>query len=170
MFVIIGQKKWQTSFEYNIKLLSERGFDTKNVEHFAKTKLPKIMQQQKICLVYNDAHFDNFLYDGKNLKIIDFDRAVCYSQDYELLIISLMAEQPYKFANEEDEENVVESHYQNVMEYLQKYHPQMFDFEFLQQRLFVYKFIYRLGAGYEYNHNDWIAEELEKFDKFFYGE
>ena len=75
-------KKWQNSFEYNIKLLSERGFDTKNLENFAKTKLPKIMNQQKICLVYNDAHFDNFLYDGKDLKIIDFDRVVFYSPQY----------------------------------------------------------------------------------------
>ena len=80
-----------------------------------------------------------------------------------------MAENPCKFANEEDEQNVVESHYANIMKYMKQYHKQMFDFEFLEQRVFIYQFIYRLGAGYEYNRNEWLAEELEKFNKFFYG-
>ena len=162
--------KWKQTFDYNIELLKKRGFDTHNLQHFANTKLEKIMNNQKTCLVYNDAHFDNFLYDGKDVKIIDFDRVVYFSKDYELLIISLMAEQPWKFANEEDEQNVDEKHYKNVMSYFKQYYANMFDFEHLEQRLFIYQFFYRLGAGYEYNRNEWIAEELQKFDKFFYGE
>lgn len=163
-------QKWKQTFDYNITLLKKRGFDTHNLQHFANTKLEKIMNNQKPCLVYNDAHFDNFLYDGQNLKIIDFDRVVCFSKDYELLIISLMAENPCKFANEEDEKNVDEKHYANVMSYFKEHYANMFDFEYLNERLFIYQFMYRLGAGYEYNRNEWLAEELNNFNKFFYGE
>ena len=53
-----------------------------------------------------------------------------------------MAEQPYKFANEEDEKNVDEKHYANVMSYFKEHYSNMFDFEYLKERLFIYQFIY----------------------------
>ena len=66
------------------------------------------MQEQKLGLVYNDAHFDNFILSGDELFLIDFDRVVVASIDYELLIIKSMLDNPCKFASEIDQNNNVE--------------------------------------------------------------
>ena len=93
-------KKWQKSFEINIPLLQERKFDTKILEDFAKNKLPIIMKEQNLKLLFNDAHFDNFILTLNNeLYIIDFDRVMFGSLDYELLILDSMLDNPTKFAS-----------------------------------------------------------------------
>ena len=158
--------KWQKSFALNIDILKKRGFKTDFLSDFVKTKLDEIMSEQKICLVYNDAHFDNFIYDGK-LYIIDFDRVIMGSSDYELLIMDSMLDNPLKFASEEEEKFVNMIHYTNVRDWLKKYYPELYNYTYIDDRVFIYKFFYRLGAGYEYNHDDWISNALSDFKKRF---
>ncbi len=160
-------EKWQRSFALNIDILQKRGFEVEYLKAFAKNSLDNIMSQQKLGLVYNDAHFDNFLKDEEKLYLIDFDRILYGSIDYELLIISQMLDNPCKFANEEDEKNVRLEDYAIVWDNLKSSYPELFDFECLEDRVFIYKFIYRLGAGYEYDRNDWIEKELNLFKKHF---
>ena len=121
----------------------------------------------KNCLVYNDAHFDNFIYDGKTVKLIDFDRIMYCSVDYELLIIKKMLQNPKKFASEEDEKFVDIKDYTFVEKCLREYSKVMFDFKNLDDRLCVYEFFYNLGHGYEYDRNDWIQAEIDRFCAYF---
>ena len=159
--------KWQKSFEINVKELQKRGFDTSYVKKFAQIKLPEIMAEQKLGLVHNDAHFDNFIYDNGKIKLIDFDRVLYCSIDYEFLIIKSMVDRPEKFASEEDEENAKKEDYEKFLPTLKKYYPEMFDFEFLDKRVFVYQFIYNLGNAYKFGETEVIKEELEKFKRYF---
>ncbi len=160
-------EKWQKSFALNIDILKRRGFDVDFLIDFAGTKLDKIMQEQELGLVYNDAHFDNFILDGDKVYLIDFDRVLYTSIDYELLIIEQMLDNPCKFASEVDEPNVDINHYKNVRDILIKNYPELFAFEYLQDRVFVYRFIYNLGNAYEYDRNNWIQDEIDKFKKRF---
>lgn len=161
------KEKWKRSFDLNISILQKRNFDTSKLEIFAKTKLPTIMEEQKLGLVYNDAHFDNFIFDDGELKLIDFDRILYGSIDYEFLILKSMIDNPAIFANEEDEKNVKPEDYQKIMNLLKKFYPKLFNFKFLNDRVFVYQFIYNLGNAYEYDREDWISEELRKFQQHF---
>lgn len=160
-------KKWNDSFIKNISIMKEKGFDVDFLEEFRQTRLPKIMESQDPCLVYNDAHFDNFLLDGDKVYLIDFDRVLYGSVDYELLIIKSMLDAPHKFASEVDEPNVVPEHYVGIWEILMDNCPQMFKFEYIKERVFIYQFVYNLGNAYEWNHDDWVANELDKFKNFF---
>ncbi|MBQ7308134.1 MAG: aminoglycoside phosphotransferase family protein, partial [Clostridia bacterium] len=105
-------QKWQKSFDINIPILKERNFDTALLEDFKANKLEKIMKQQNLKLLFNDAHFDNFiLTNDKKLYLIDFDRVIYGSLDYELLILDSMLDNPFKFASLEEEAFVKEEDY-----------------------------------------------------------
>lgn len=160
-------QKWQRSFEINIKILNEKGFDTTYLEDFSKTKLEKIMREQRNGLVYNDAHFDNFIYDNGKIYLIDFDRVLYCSIDYELLTIKTMIENPRKFASKEDEEKINLKDYSKIYYQLQKYSKELFNFKHISERVFIYQFFYNLGEAYEINNNEIIESELLKFKNFF---
>ncbi len=160
---IDNKKRFQKSFNLNIEILEKRGFDVGFLKDFANTKLDVIMNKQKLGLVYNDAHFDNFILDEEKLYLIDFDRVLYCSIDYELLIIEQMLDNPCKFASEVDEPNVKLDDYKNIHQILKQNYKDLFDFEFIDDRVFIYRFLYNLGNAYEYDKNEWIKIELDKF-------
>ena len=154
-----------------IKLVysSDTGYKGNCLEDFAKNKLPIIMKEQNLKLLFNDAHFDNFILTLNNeLYIIDFDRVMFGSLDYELLILDSMLDNPTKFASLEEEKLVNDDHYKNIRTYLKQFYPQMYDFKYINERVFLYKFFYKLGAGSESNRNNWIKNALDEFVDFYY--
>lgn len=158
--------KMNKSFDLNISILKNKGFDVTYLKIFKQQYLNKVFEEQKIRLVYNDAHFDNFIYDGENVFIIDFDRVLCTSVDYELMIIGLMLEDPAKFASFENEKFVKKYDYINIWLDLQNFYPEMFNFTYIHERLYTYSFIYKLGQAFETNNNEKIKELLFNFKIF----
>lgn len=57
--------------------------------------------------------------------------------------------------------------YATIMKYLKKYSPEMFDFKFIEDRVFIYKFIYHLGQAYETHDNKKAEKLLSDFRKYF---
>lgn len=158
--------KMNKSFNLNISILDRKGFDVTYLKTFQQQYLNKIFEEQKLRLVYNDAHFDNFLYDGENVFIIDFDRVLYTSIDYELMVIKLMLEDPAKLTSYKNQKFIKKDDYNNVWSDLQNFYPEMFDFKYINERLYVYLFIYKLGQGYESNDNEKIKELLFNFEIF----
>lgn len=159
-------KKWNDSFSHNISLLDNMGYDTSYLKGFLPN-IQKIFAEQKPALIYNDAHFDNFLYNCGKVSIIDFDRVIFSSIDYELLIIKEMLDNPIKFASEEDEPKVNIRDYAFIYDYIKKLYPALFDFRYIEDRVYIYQFIYELGQAYEYNKGDKIAILLAQFRSHF---
>ena len=162
------QEKWRKSLDLNIRILEKYRFDTTNLKDFTQHRLDKLFEKTKNGLVYNDAHFDNFIYDNGKVYLIDFDRILYCSIDYELLIIKQMLDNPIKFASLEDEPYVNIEDYSEIYGDLKKECPDMFAFEYIDDRVFIYQFIYNLGQAYEYNRREWIKRELDKFNARFY--
>ena len=158
--------KMNKSFNLNISILENKGFDTTCLKTFQEQYLNKIFEEQKLRLVYNDAHFDNFLYDGENVFIIDFDRVLCTSIDYELMIIGLMLEDPAKFASYENEKFVKKDDYVNIWTDLKNFYPEMFNFTYIHERLYTYSFIYKLGQAFETKNKEKINDLLFNFQIF----
>ena len=162
-------KLWQNAFRINIDILSKRGYDTELLTEYMNNQVPIIFKEDKLGLVYNDAHFDNFIYDVKNIKLIDFDRVLYCSIDYELLILTTMINNPRKFANEATEPFVEIKDYIDILTTLKNEYPELFDFEYLEDRLFIYSFFYMLGNAYEFD-LEWLIQEcVNKFRIKFYN-
>lgn len=160
-------EKWQNSFDLNINILNKKGFDTSYIKNFKDEKLEQIFTENKPCLIYNDAHFDNFIFDNGKIYLIDFDRVLYCSIDYEILIIKMMLDAPQKFANEHAEQYVKIEDYNMIYPILKQLCKEMFDFKYINDRIFVYQFIYSLGQAYEYNHNNKILNLLNDFKEYF---
>lgn len=124
-------------FNKNKQGLSTLGIDTSKL-----TLDENIFENNKYGLVYNDAHFDNFLYDNGKLSLIDFDRVVYAPIDYEMLIFKSMCDNPPKFASEEDEDQVYPEEYEGIYEMFRNEYKEMFNIPNVDKRIKVYQFNY----------------------------
>lgn len=156
---------WKKAFQDEISVLKSKGYETRNLLEYALKRIPIVFEESKLGLVYNDAHFDNFLYDGKSVKLIDFDRVLYTSIDYELLIIHTMVNNPKKFANERAEAVVNVEDYTKVLSTLRKEYPELFDFTYLDERLYIYWFFYTLRNIHRFKLDHLVQDMLDDFAK-----
>ena len=145
--------------------LTEMGFNTKCVDVFISNDLPNLFKENTFGLVYNDAHFDNFIYDNGKLYLIDFDRVVVGPIDYEMLIFKTMCDNPSKFASEEDEDNIKEEDYKEIFKQFKEEYLDMFKDINVEKRIFVYQFNYLMGQAIKCKDVEWINELLINFNK-----
>lgn len=155
-------ESWVNTSKGHIELLNEKGYNTSALKEYMTDVIPVIFKDNCLGLVYNDAHFDNLLYDGTKLYLIDFDRILYTSIDYELLILSTMVRNPFKFASEKSEPFVKVEEYQNIIPILKEEYKALFEFPYLKERLFTYYFFYQLGNAYTFDLNYLIEEMLEE--------
>lgn len=104
----------------------------------------KYLPSNDFSLVHNDLHFDNIIYKDGKIKLIDFERSIFSPKDFELDILYRMVRKPWKFASEEAEEYTHPDQYKNIMLYVEKHYPQLFQIPHLYQRLAIYDMIYFL--------------------------
>lgn len=124
----------------NIEELQNIGIDTSNISNFLKNNY--LFDENIYGLVYNDAHFDNFIYDDGKICLIDFDRVIYAPIDYEMLIFKTMCDNPSKFASEEDEDVVFDEDFTEVYSWLKKYYNELFNIANIEKRIKVYQFDY----------------------------
>ncbi len=144
--------------------LEELGFDTRFIEEFISQELPELFEENEMGLVYNDAHFDNFIYDEGKLSLIDFDRVRVCPIDYEMLIFKTMCDNPSKFASEDDEEKINDEDYAGIYEIFKNNYKEMFVNPKIDRRIKIYQFNYLMGQAIKCKNKDWIRELLSKFD------
>lgn len=140
--------------------LKELGFNTEKIDTFISNDLNKIFSKNNFGLVYNDAHFDNFIYNNGKLSLIDFDRVMVCPIDYEMLIFKTMCDNPIKFASLEDEDKIKNEDYKNLYEEFKLEYPEMFENEYVETRIAVYQFNYHLKHAIKSKNNNWINDLL----------
>lgn len=110
----------------------------------AYSKFPELLKSDEFVLVHNDLHFDNVFYKDGRIKLIDFERSIYAPRDFELDILYRMIRKPWKFASEENEQYTKLSDYENIMDYIEKYYPELIHIDNLYKRLAIYDIIYFL--------------------------
>ena len=145
--------------------LTEMGFNTEDIDVFISNDLPIMFNKNTFGLVYNDAHFDNFIYDNGKLNLIDFDRVRACPIDYEMLIFKTMCNNPSKFASDEDEDNIQDKDYTEIYEQFKAEYPEMFKDKNIEKRIAVYQFNYLIDQAIKCKDNEWINELLKNFNK-----
>lgn len=163
-YKILDWKKHLTSNLKQISLeLQKMNFNTSIIQNFIEYNLKNLFDENKFALVYNDAHFDNFIYYDNELKLIDFDRVIYCPVDYEMLIYKTMYDKPDKFANEYDEENIHEEDYAKIYTQIKEEYPEMFRHKKAEDRIKVYQFIYLIKQAIKTADHNWISSLLLDF-------
>jgi len=148
-----------------VVVLSEiMGLNAQNVDNFIKNDLERLFGENEFSLVYNDAHFDNFIYDNGRLSLIDFDRVRVCPIDYEMLIFKTMCDNPSKFASEADEDKIKDEDYIGIYEQFKVEYPEIFKNKDVEKRIAVYQFNYLMGQAIKCKNHKWANELLEKFN------
>lgn len=157
---------WNTRLHDRSTNLKEMGYDTTYVDTFISSHLHRLFDNNIYGLVYNDAHFDNFLYDKGKVYLIDFDRMRYCPIDYEMMIFKTMCDNPSKFASEIDEPNIVDDDYKNVYSTMVSSYPELFDIPYIEDRIYVYQFNYLMRQAISIKNHSWIKELLDDFNAF----
>lgn len=150
----------------NIKGLNKIGIDTNKISKFIENN--DLFNENKYGLVYNDAHFDNFIYDNGKIYLIDFDRVIYAPIDYEMMIFKTMCDNPSKFASEEDEDVVFNEDFKEVYNWLKKYYNELFNISNIEKRIKIYQFNYLCNQALNIKNKkigkEWGKELVEKFN------
>lgn len=158
---------------YITKELSKRveglrgmGIDSEIIDSYIAEEVPVLFGSNvNFALVYNDAHFDNFIYDNGVLSLIDFDRVRVCPIDYEMLIFKTMCDNPSKFASEEDEDKIKDEDYAGIYMQFKEEYPEMFSDDNVEKRIKVYQFNYLMEQAIHIKNRDWINELMNMFDE-----
>ena len=150
----------------NVDLVSSF-MQVQEVKDYFISNFDEIFVQEKQALIYNDAHFDNFLYNEGRVYLIDFDRVEYAPIDYELMIFKTMCDYPTKFASEIVEKLIHDEDFEKIYSYMQKYYSELFDIKNIEKRVFIYQFDYLLEQAVESKNNKWASSLIEQFKQFF---
>lgn len=144
--------------------MQQLGLDTTSLNLFLDKHLDETFSDNRYGLVYNDAHFDNFLFDGSKVSLIDFDRVKHCPIDYELMIFKTMCDNPSKFASEVDDPFVDAKDYEMVYETFKQTYKELFEIKHIDARVKVYQFNYLMRQAYGIKNIDWAKQILKDFD------
>ena len=137
--------KEQFSSLYNqAKELNIFSEEQQTLLEYAYSKFGNYLESDDFVLVHNDLHFDNIFYKDGKIKLIDFERSIYAPRDFELDILYRMVRKPWKFASEDTEQYTNTSDYSTIMQYIEKYYPELVNVIYLHQRLAIYDMVYYL--------------------------
>ena len=106
----------------------------------------EVLDKTDFRICHTDMHFDNIMIDDdNNIKILDYDRLRISSIDYELNVFNIMSKTPELVVNDELKEQVKKEDYSELLSMIQKNYPEMFRFNYLNERLNIYALKHYLG-------------------------
>lgn len=125
------------------------------------------LNEQKIALVYWDAHFDNILVKGnKIVGVLDFERTELASIDFVLDIIKRMMDYPKKYMSEEFEKFAKKEDYAHLMKWFQEFYPELSEFKNLDKRLDLYSIEHDLDTLIWWPDSDAVKHMIAKVVKY----
>ena len=105
-------------------------------------KYDEILSDNKFSLIHNDLHFDNILIDNnKNIKLIDFNDSIIAPFDYDLRLLYMSVETPWKWANIKMDPYQKPEDYKHLFEYIKKYYKELNNIKYLDERMLVYRIL-----------------------------
>ena len=145
----------------------EQNDSVSKTKEFLNGNFDKFVTNNNLKVIYNDIHFDNFIYNEGKVYLIDFDRVEVYPFEYEHLILLLMCEKPDKFAGESNYMLVRDEDFKNVYAYFKECYEQMFQIENLKEKLEIFKLNYLIEQALETKNKEWQDKLIYNFNEFF---
>lgn len=112
-------------------------------------------------LIHGDLHFDNFIYDGKTLKLIDFERCMTAPVDYELRIFSIYDTMPWLWAGIDTDMIACEHDYNNVLPLIVEKYRKLDNIPNMEERIEVYAMI-ELLDNYSHTKEEVVLDTIKR--------
>ena len=125
----------------------------------------KYFKENKFGLIHGDLHFDNFMFDGTNLHLLDFERCMVAPIDYDFRIFSKYDSQPYLWASAKTDMLTVESDYQDLMSMFLENYKELNEIPYIHERLVFYSIIESLENYKNTKDEERMKEVREKVKK-----
>lgn len=161
---------WDNSVEKNVRKLADKLLVKNILDESQVSKViatieanKKYLANSKLCPVYWDIHFDNFLVNEQfELQaIIDLENVEITALDYPLFVVQKLTDEPHKYLREEDEKYADIKDYAKLKDWYRKYYPEMFAFENLDERVKLYQLIDTLHLLIDWSHNKELYDKLD---------
>lgn len=135
----------QTDFKSFIKETLTNLIAKDNIKNDSLNKVvnlcDKYFKDTKCVLTHNDLHFDNFIYNKGELKLIDFERCMIAPVDYDFKIFNRYNKDPWKWASMKTDMLTIEDDYQNIMDLFISNYDELRNIPYLEERLNIYLLI-----------------------------
>lgn len=168
--VLVETNAWAQKFYEDICNRLKALYDNKIVSQQFETDIFKFiennicyLEESNYAICHADLHFDNIMLDeNQEIVILDFDRLRKSSIDYELDVINRMCFNPNIILQHNNRKKYESMMFNNLMEMMAQFYPQLFDFEHLDKRLKVYGIKQYLNILSQ-KKNKRIVEEIIEF-------
>lgn len=132
----------------------------KKVQEYIRTHAAAL-DDQRLALVYWDAHFDNVLVkDNQIVGLLDFERTELASIDFMLDIVKRMVDHPKKYMSEYAEQFARDEDYAQLLDWYREFYPELFEFDQLDTRLDIYTIAHNLEDLENWPHVNALKEQI----------
>ncbi len=155
-----------TSFNWN-KKIKDQLLEYKEIEGLEEsisslvTSCDIYFHHNKFGLIHGDLHFDNILYTGKDIKLLDFESIEVAPIDYDFRLIYQMKETPWKWASIRTDMKTIELDYENILDLFINEYKELQETQYLKERLMVYE-ILDILKEYDKTKNKDLLEKVKK--------
>jgi aminoglycoside phosphotransferase (APT) family kinase protein len=123
----------------------------------------KYLDNIECCITYSDLHFDNILVAGNRVTtIFDFENIEYAPKDFVLDIWHRMQKYPHLFANLETEKFVNKEDYNQLMLWMQRYYPELFEEKEVYNSLKLYSLYYDMKMLKKYPNEQGLIKRLKE--------
>lgn len=120
-----------------------------------------VLNECEYFLCYNDLHFDNLIIDSDDeIYLIDYQTLCVAPKDFILDTWDRMSKFPYIYANEEDHESATQKDYINIVFWLKKYAPELFEVVDVEKRVALYGIRYDLHILFSYPNDELVVKRI----------
>ncbi len=116
-------------------------------------------------LIHGDLHFDNFIYDGKNLFLIDFERCMPGPIDYDFRIFARYDKEPYLWASIDTDMLTVDCDYQDFLQMLFDNYKELREVPNIDKRLDFYRILELLDNYKNTKNKERLYEVINLIEK-----
>ena len=111
-------------------------------------------------LIHGDLHFDNFIYDGNNLKLLDFETCMSAPIDYELRIFSIYDTMPWLWAGIDTDMVTFEKDYNIVLPMIREKYRKLDNITNIDERIEIYAII-ELLDNYSHTKEEVVLDTIQ---------
>ena len=120
----------------------------------------KYFKDNEFVLIHGDLHFDNIIYDGSKVHLLDFERSMVAPIDYEFRLLSRYDSEPYLWASAQTDMLTYESDYQDLMDMFIDNYKELNEIPNVRERLELYSIIEELD-NYKHTKCAFRLEEIK---------
>lgn len=99
-----------------------------------------------------------------NIKLIDFNDSQILPFDYDLRLLFMSKEQPWKWANIEMDPYQKVEDYKYIIDYIKKYYIELNNIKHLDDRMYIYMTLNDFRHLIKYNNKE-LVENIVKYSK-----